>query len=164
MKENTIKLYRLCRKGEVEEILKSRRFTEIGHKCENDSKKNTHIYNPNVNYMHFFANELSLLYLYPSKEKLICIYDIPCNIAKEAEGKGRYLDFVNFQNMQEVKEYAIKSQNIKFEYLKKIYKISQSLDFDYIPEEKEIYDNLTCVYDASKLRKTKNQDEELERD
>ena len=114
--------------------------------------------------MHFFADELSLLYLYPSKEKLICIYDIPCNTAKEAEGKGRYLDFVNFQNMQEVKEYAIKSQNIKFEYLKKIYKISQSLDFDYIPEEKEIYDNLTCVYDASKLRKTKNQDEELERD
>ena len=158
---NTIKLYRLCRKSEVETILKNRNFENIGHACENDCKKNTHMYQQNINYMHFFANELSLLYLYPSKEKMICIYDIPCNIAKEAEGTGFYLDFINFQNLQKTKEYAIQSQNIKFEYLQKIYKISQNLDFDYIPDKQEIYENLTCVYDVSK---TKKKEEELERD
>ena len=60
-----MRVYRLCNKHEAESILKNRKFKNIGHKCQNDSTKNTHQYIQDINYMHFFEKETSLLYLYP---------------------------------------------------------------------------------------------------
>ena len=39
-----MRVYRLCNKHEAESILKNRKFKNIGHKCQNDSTKNTHQY------------------------------------------------------------------------------------------------------------------------
>ena len=67
----------------------------------------------------YFEEEISLLYLYASKGKMICVYDIPDETLSSSIGRGLYLDFVNFEEMQEVTEYAIESDKMKFEYLQK---------------------------------------------
>lgn len=145
-------VYRLCNKDEEKAILGNRNFEGIGHKCQNDSTKNTHRYIQDINYMHFFEKETSLLYLYPSKGKMICVYDIPDEILSASKGRGLYLDFINFEDMQEVNEYAIESDKVKFEYLKKIYIIEQDFDFDYVPKTDELYDGLNVVYDFQSLK------------
>ena len=147
-----MRVYRLCNEDEIEFILRDRNFESIGHKCQNDSTKNTHQYMQNVNYMHFFENEMSLLYLYPSKGKIICVYDIPDEILSSSRGRGLYLDFINFEDMQEVNEYAIESDKVKFKHLETIYRVDQDLDFDYVPKTDELYDGLSVVYDFQSLK------------
>ena len=146
-------IYRLCNKDEAEFILKNGNFKDIGHSCEKDFAKNTHQYIQDKKYMHFFEDELSLLHLYPSKGKMICVYQVPDDILEAAKGKGLYLDFINFENMQKVDEYAIESDKMKFEYLEKIYTIDEDLDFDYIPHKDELYDALSCIYDFNSWKK-----------
>lgn len=147
-----MRLYRLCNKEEAKDILQHRNFEGIGHKCQNDYTKNTHQYMKNVNYMHFFENEMSLLYLYPAKGKTICVYDIPDEILSSSREKGVYLDFINFKDIQEVAEYAIESDKVKFEYLETIYLVDENLDFDYVPKKKELYDSLRVVYDFKSFK------------
>lgn len=147
-----MRVYRLCNKDEVESILKNRNFENVGHRCKNDITKNTHQYRQDINYMHFFEKVTSLLYLYPAKGKMICVYDIPDEILISSIGRGLYLDFIDFEDMQEANEYAIESDKVKFGYLKKIYIINQDLDFDYVPETDELYDGLSAVYDFQTLK------------
>lgn len=147
-----MRVYRLCNKDEAESIFRDRNFESIGHKCQNDSTKNTHQYMQDVNYMHFFEEEMSLLYLYPAKGKFICVYDIPDEILSCARGRGLYLDFINFENIQEVNEYAIESHKLKFEYLETIYIVEKDLDFDYVPKTDELYDGLRIVYDFQRFK------------
>lgn len=147
-----MKVFRLCNKDEVENILNNRNFDKVGHECQKDSSKNTYQYLPNKNYMHFFGDAISLLYLYPSKGKMVCVYDIPDEILNNSKGKGLYLDFINFEDLKEVTEYAIESDKMQFEYLDKAYKIKEDLDFDYVPQENEIYAGLNCVYDFQGLK------------
>lgn len=147
-----MRVYRLCNKDEAESILRDKNFESIGHKCQNDSTKNTHQYMQDVNYMHFFEEKMSLLYLYPSKGKFICVYDIPNEILSYSRGRGLYLDFINFENIQEVNEYAIESHKLKFEYLETIYIVDKNLDFDYVPKTDELYDGLRIVYDFQRFK------------
>lgn len=149
-----MRVYRLCNKYEAESIFKNRNFDKVGHEFQNDSTKNTHQYVQDKNYMHFFEQEISLLYLYPSKKKMICAYDIPDDILNVSIGRGFYLDFINFENMQEVTEYAIESDKMKFEYLQKVYTIKRDLNFDYIPKEDELCDCLNSIYDFKNLKST----------
>lgn len=147
-----MKVFRLCDKEEVECILQNRNITIAGHKCQIDLGKNTHQYIADKNYMHFFAREISLLYLYPSKGKRVCVYNIPEDILKPSVGNGYYLDFINFESKQEVVEYAVESEKIQFCYLEEIYEIKETLDFDYIPETEELYANLSLMYHFPKLK------------
>lgn len=147
-----MKVYRLCRKEEVKKVLKDRNFNNIVHRNSSDSKQNTHKYTKGKEYMHFFEEEISLLYLNLTKGKIICIYDIPEYILEESKGKGFYLDFINFQNIQEVTEYAIESDKMRFEYLKQMYIINEDLDFDYMPKINELYDRMTKIYDSKILK------------
>lgn len=147
-----MKVYRLCNRDEVKDILNSESFENIGHKCKIDSSKNTHKYMPDINYMHFFESEFSLLYLYPSKGKMICMYDIPDGILNSSIGRGFYLNFVSMENLEEVTEYAVESQKIRFEYLQKIYAIEEDLDFEYFPEAEEMHNSLTSIYDFQALK------------
>ena len=142
-----MRVYRLCNKEEAKTILKSYNFRNVGHKCKNDFHKNTHQYVQDKNYLHFFENEISLLYLHPSKGKIVCIYNIPDEILSLSKGRGVYLDFINFEDMEEVNEYAIESEKVKFQYLETIYIIDQDIDFDYVPNREEIYNRLTTIYD-----------------
>lgn len=147
-----MKVYRLCDKNEAEYILKNKNFEDIGHKCQKDFSKNSHQYIQDRNYMHFFEEEISLLYLSPLKGKMICVYDIPDDILSSSKGKGSYWDFINFEDMQEVTEYAIESEKMKFEYLEKIYTIKEDLDFDYVPRTDELHDYLSSNYDFQILK------------
>jgi len=147
-----MKVYRLCRKEEVEKVLKDRKFNNITHRSLSDSKQNTHRYTDNQEYMHFFEQEISLLYLNSTKGKVVCIYDIPEDILEESKGKGFYLDFINLENIQEVTEYAIESDKVRFEYLEQMYIINEDMDFDYIPGTDELHDRMTMIYDSKVLR------------
>lgn len=55
-----------------------------------------------------------------------------------------------------ITEYAIESKNIKYDYLDKIYFITNDLDFDYYPDENEFYSCLTLKYDFEKQKKLKS--------
>lgn len=148
-----MKVYRLCNEDEVENILKNRNFETVGHKCKTDSTINTHQYMQDVNYMHFFQKEISLLYFHPAKGKMICVYNIPDEVLRASIGTGFYYDFINFKNRHEVDEYAIESDKVKFQYLEKIYTIHEDLDFgDYVPKIGEIYDCLNIAYDFPSLK------------
>lgn len=147
-----MKVVRLCNKCEVEEILQRRSFEHVGHKCEIDSKKNTHQYLSDKKYMHFFKNEIGILHLSPTKGKYICVYDIPEDILKASEGRGFYYDFINFKTIQEIEEYAISNEEIKFGYLDKVFIIDQDIDFDYYPKREEISNNISCIYDFTSLK------------
>ena len=119
--------------------------------------------------MHFFENEISLLYLYPSKGKRICIYDIPEDILNSAIGTGFYLDFIELECLEQVTEYAVESRKMKFEYLERIYVVQKDLDFDYVPNLDQLYASLSLSYDANlskekleQILRSKNVIEEIE--
>lgn len=144
-----MEVFRLCDTDEMEYILKNRSFVNVGQELQIDSSKNTHKYVKGRKYMHFFDNEMSLLYLSLLKGKYICVYNIPDELLSESKGKGFYRDFISYSNLCELTEYAIYSDKIKFEYLSRIYRINEEIDFDYFPETDEIYDCLSTIYDSS---------------
>lgn len=146
-----MKLYRLCNKTEVELIFKERNFINVGHECY-DNHTCTHRYKYGINYMHFFDNEINLLYMNPSKEKYVCIYNVPVEILENSLGKGMYLDFINLKNIEKVDEYAIESEKIRFEYLKMVYSINNMVDFDYVPDKDEIYSYFNILYDFNEIK------------
>ena len=112
-----MQVFRLCKDKECELILKNRNFEDVGQEFHINSQKNTHQYLPNVKYMHFFENEISLLYLAGYKENYIFVYDIPDEILKSSKGQGFYLDFINFSSTSEATEYAIDTKQMKFAYM-----------------------------------------------
>ncbi len=146
-------VYRLCRKDEAKKILVDRTLEDIGQKMQIDPKKNTHQYIQDENYIHFFENLTSILYLNTSEGKVICEYDIPEDILNQTIGTGDYLDYIYYKDLDTVTEYAIESNKVKFEYLKKMYQIKEDFEFDYIPTEDEISDKLSLMYDAELLEK-----------
>lgn len=154
-----MKVFRLCNKEEIDKINKCADFNLLGKSYQEDSVKNTHKYDREKRYMHFFKDEISVLFLSPRKGKFICEYDIPDDILKESEGYGNYADFVNFAKILRVPEYAIPSEKMKKEFLKRVYLIKEDLDFDYFPKREEIARRLLCVFDFSKTRKEVNSDD-----
>lgn len=150
-----MEVFRLCDTGEMEYILKNKNFSNVGQEFETDSCKNTHKYVKSRKYMHFFENEISLLYLSLFKGKYICVYNIPDEILRKSKGKGFYYDFIYFSKLHELTEYAICSDKIKFEHLSRIYRINEDIDFEYFPKKEEIYNFLTPVYSPIQKNKLK---------
>ena len=147
-----MQVFRLCSPEEFESILENRNFEYVGQEFQINPQKNTHQYLSNVKYLHFFKDEISLLYLAGCKGDYIFVYDIPDEILSTSSGCGFYFDFINFSSISKATEYAIDTKKIKFEYIKRIYSIIQDLDFDYVPEVSEIYNNLICTYDFNLLK------------
>lgn len=125
-----MKVYRLCRQQEIDDILNTKDFSNVGHFCTQDISKNTHKYNANKKYLHFFQDKSSLLYLNTIQDRYICTYDIPKEILKSHIGEGKYLSFINYSNLNSVKEYAIECDLLKFEYLMKADKIIACIDYE----------------------------------
>lgn len=150
-----MKVYRLCNEDEIKSIAENGDYSDVGKSFESNPKKNTHNYNPESQYLHFFARMLETLYLSPTKGKYICEYDIPDEILKDAKGKGFYWDFVNFSSLHELEEYAVECPKIRFEYLKKVFKIKESIDFDYYPSDDEIKAYLEEIYNFETLKQKK---------
>lgn len=129
-------VYRICNEYEIKEIMKSKSFSNIGNNYTNDKKKNTHNYLQNKKYVHFFKDLSSIYYLNVTKGYYICTYDIPDVLLEENEGIGFYLDREFFKRLEEVCEYAITNDQILFNYLIKVEKINNYIDY-----EDYIYDN-----------------------
>jgi len=140
-----MKVFRLCNKNEIELILNQKNFSNAGCECEICPSKNTHKYIPKKKYLHFFEQEISLLYLFLKKSTFVCVYDIPENILNQTKGIGYYLNFINFTNLDEVTEYAIESEQVEFKYLKQVYAVKFDLDFDYIPSREEFFKNFIAL-------------------
>lgn len=129
-------VYRICKKDEIENILRNRGFYNVGKNFHIDKKKNTHPYENDKKYLHFFKNKDSIFYLNTDVNYFICTYDIPNHLLAKNVGIGFYLDRTNFDKLEEVEEFAIESKQIKFDYLLKIEAILDNIDFeDYIFED-----------------------------
>ena len=145
-----MRVFRLCNSNEIERIIENKSLAQIGKSYKIDPIKNTHQYVDGKKYMHFFKDEIDLLYLSPQKGKHICVYYIPDDLLKESKGYGNYADFVLMEKIERIEEYAIPSEKMKLGYLKIIYMITEDIDFDYYPKKEEIYNCLSCMVDLTK--------------
>lgn len=132
-----MEVYRLCCGKEIDKILFSKKFSDIG-KTYSDyyskNKLNDHDYILGVRYMHFFKNLESIYYsTLIGNDNYLCCYDIPDSLLSKYYGHGNYYYFGN--DALSLEEYAIPSRKIKFKYLDSVDKIlgySQIVDdFDY---------------------------------
>ena len=141
-------VYRLCNETEYQKIMTTKSFDDVGNICNNNSKFNNHKYLPNQKYLHFFKEYDSLFYLYLKSGTYICTYDIPDELLDKYMGIGKYLDRVFMRKLENVNEYAIPNNEILFNYLIKIEKVSISIEFeDYINEN--VTEQFEIVYDLN---------------
>lgn len=124
-----MKVFRLCREDEVKQILNSKSFENVGNYCRN-SERNSHKYNEDVRYLHFFKNKSDLLYLNTLANRFICVYDIPKELLSSYYGHGKYRDYIRFVTLNKVEEFAIPAASIRFDYLNSIIKIIKDIDFE----------------------------------
>ena len=128
-------VYRICKAPEMESLLNTKSFNNVGKNFKINSKKNNHKYKEGKKYLHFFKSKNDIFYLNLAKNYFLCTYDIPEALLKEKQGIGLYLDLFKFNNLIEVEEYAIETDLLKIEYLVKVEKFLKTIDiFDYIED------------------------------
>ena len=149
-----MKVYRLCKEDEYIKIISNKNFKSIGKKFQNNSKLNNHIYEEDKLYIHFFKNFDSIFYLNTNKNKYICIYSIPDKLLEKYKGTGFYLDRENFRNLENVDEYFIENSKKKFNYLDKIYKINNYIDYLDIFDQTFI-NNIECIFPKEETEEEK---------
>ncbi len=91
--------------------------------------------------MHFFEDINSILYLDTSAGRYVCTYNVPADILKKCEGYGNYWDYISFKFLCIVKEFAIPSYLLQFEYLENVDLLTSSIDYEDLLDNKII--NLT---------------------
>ena len=124
-----MKLIRLCKEEEVKSILERKDFDGVGKKYQNNEKLNNFNYDPNEKYLHFFRDISGILYLDSTKGNYICTYLVPDELLEGKNGYGKYLDYVNFKQLQLVPEFAIESKFLSFDNLEKVEKIVKDIDY-----------------------------------
>lgn len=126
-------VYRVCSKEEVDFLLNGGDISLVGSMPEK-FRMNIHCYDVNERYMHFFRNEGNVVLVGRFPEDYICVYDIPKSVLRSSIGIGYY---TNIFSTWELTEYAIRSKDMNFGYLKrvKIAKDSLYINFlmDHIP-------------------------------
>ena len=142
-----MEVFRLCREDEIQQILDNQSFDKVGNFCRN-SEKNSHLYNEEIKYMHFFKKKSDLLYLNTLKGRFICIYNIPRELLSKHFGYGKYLDYIEFSTLNKVEEFAIPSENMRFEYLKSVNKIIKDIDFEDMYETPKLTDFIKETYNS----------------
>lgn len=136
-------VYRVCSYEEIEFIFKNYDFSEVGNYFK-ESGLNTHFYDANERYIHFFHDKEGIMNR-TLKNQYLCVYNIPDEILKDCDGIGYYSDDC-FETYIEVKEYAVKSSQIKFDYLIKVDRINAYIDLDDYIEDSELTKFLEPVY------------------
>ena len=127
-----MKVYRLCRRKEIESIVQNKNFSGVGKKFVADENKNNHKYSSTKKYLHFFKHSASLLYLNTLKGRYIAIYDLPETLLERRKGLGKYVDFVSFSNLRTIEEYAISTKQLEIKNLVAVYEIVKDLDYEDI--------------------------------
>lgn len=149
-------VYRICKELEIRKIFENDSLNDIGKAFINNKKINNHNYEPNKKYLHFFKEYSSVFYLNTESGYYICTFDIPEFILENNAGEGYYLDITNWRNKEKVTEYAIKTEELDFNYLIKIDKITEYIDYeDYLYNEytdklETIYSNITVNQSVEK--------------
>ena len=142
-------VYRVCSEREVSTILKDKSFQNIGSFYQNDPKKNNHSYLENKKYIHFFKHYESVFYLNSLKKNYVCTYDIPDSLLETGRGTGYYLDFLFFRTLRNVDEFAIESDMVQFDYLKRIDQFQGALTIDdYL--DGDFQSCMTTIYSQEK--------------
>ena len=150
-------VYRICRIGEVSKLLENKDLNEVGkpatHFIEKQQKGNisSHDYNFRLSYLHFFKDLPSIFYFYTA-DKFICTYDIPEDILEKYKGQGFYLDYCNFEKMEAVDEYAIPVNELSFEYLKRVDKINEFIDYEDYLFDPTLKEEIQTIYEKGKER------------
>ena len=152
-----MKVYRLCKRDEVDLILDKKQLNGLGKVCLNDPKLNNHIYDCNKKYMHFFEDKGSLFYLCVTTGTYICTYDIPDDLIGKYKGEGYYLDREFLRVLQSVSEYAIPSDELSFEYLNRIERVKSYVDYEDYLYDGDILE-VETIYDSEKKNKQKVSD------
>ena len=83
-------VYRICRKTEIKKILKLTDFSKIGNSFSKNICCNTHNYDENELYMHFFKKKDDIFRLYNIISNYLCSYSIPNKILEKSKGIGMY--------------------------------------------------------------------------
>ncbi len=144
-------VYRICDKEEVKKIINGISFDDIGNCFTVNSDLNTHQYKSDIRYLHFFKNYDSVFYLNVTNGYYICTYNIPEEILDLYSGIGLYRDRLFFKSLEEVPEYAVPSNEIKSNYLERIDKVTDYIDFeDYVYGN--YVDNLITIYHYNQSR------------
>ena len=144
-------VYRLCNELEFQKILNTMSFNDIGSLYSDNSKLNNHKYQANQKYLHFFKDYNSLFYLCLKPGSYICTYDIPDNLLEKYVGIGQYLDIIFMRKLENAIEYAIPNDEILFDYLKRIDKVSKYIDYeeyldgDYKSSLETLYDKQSKI-------------------
>ena len=127
-----MKVYRLCHRAEIESIVQNKSFAHVGKRFVANENKNTHKYNLNQKYLHFFGETYSIMYLNCLKGRYIAVYDLPEALLEKRKGTGKYVDFVSFSNLRTVEEYAISTRQLKPYNLIAVYEIVCDIDYEDI--------------------------------
>ena len=135
-------LYRVCDEEEYGKIINN--DSNIGKYMTGNPRLNNHKYKKDTKYLHFFAQESDILYLNNLKNKYLCTYNIPDELAAQHKGEAYYLDILNFKRIENVIEYAIPSDIIDLSYLEKVEQLIAEIDIDdYMqkdtPFKKDVY-------------------------
>ena len=151
-------VYRVCSRQEVEMIF-DKGIENVGSH-NNSTDVNSHRYQYNVNYLHFFLRKSDILHIKSNKGSCICTYDIPREILNLYSGVGQYVDFINFKERCYAIEFAVPAKELQTTYLKRVDMLLQYIDYeDFLSGDisPELYET---IYDSSKpfLRERKKEE------
>lgn len=121
-------VYRVCSQQEVEMIF-DKGIENVGSP-NNGTDVNSHSYQYNVNYLHFFLYKSDILHIKSNKGSCICTYDIPREILDLYCGVGNYMDFINFKERCYAIEFTIPTKELQMTYLKKVDVLLQYIDYE----------------------------------
>lgn len=138
-------VYRICKRTELQKIFEYNNFTNVGYNFS-ILDLNTHNYNKNSKYLHFFKNKESIFYLRTLKDRYICVYDIPEDILNRYKGIGYYLDYINYRILNEVTEYAIENNVIDLKFLKQVGYIKRDIEFEEYLDDCDLTDFIEIIY------------------
>jgi hypothetical protein len=129
-------VYRVCKKDEFDCIINGITFNKLGTYYDFDtSKLNTHNYVENENYLHFFKDVGSVVFLGELKDNYLCYYDIPDDVLEQYKGTGFYNQPGLIYRKFNLDEYAIPSKLLKSEYIIGIDRIKIEIEWeDYIDD------------------------------
>ena len=150
-----MQVYRLCSEYEINIILNTHDFSKISHFFYPSPKMNNHKYQPHQRYLHFFQKLSDILYQDTTSDKILCTYNIPDEILNKYIGLGYYFDYINYNNLQFVTEYAIPNVEINFPYLEKVERLKRNIDYEDFLNDENLMTLTTTIYLKEKYKEKK---------
>ena len=150
-------VYRLCKIGEVNKLLKEKSFENVGTpgqlliERQHEKNVNNHVYDYQKTYLHFYKRLQSIFYLY-TEDKYLCTYDIPDEILAKYQGYGFYYDYRDRSRAVSTVEYAIDINELSFNYLCKIDRIIEYIDYEDYLYDPTLQEELETIYSKERRR------------